>query len=450
MARSTSVFAVAVLLLGLAVASEAAFCHGKPHADAKPNMYPLLNPTPKLMRTAPNGKAYQVNEGGLSFWVLHVYGTPYEMGYAHGQMMKAEAQVMVNQTMEYIYSQAEQALAGLPTWLRDWVAEVGVDIALDWTANVTAPYTGDYFFEEMRGLADGAGVDYQDVLRIHMIGELTQGDCSMYGAWGSATMSTNHTYQLRALDWDVQGPFRDYPAVVVYHPSNEGHDFANVGFIGWIGALTGQSAKNMAISEIGVSFPDKTFGKESRIGIPFTFLLRDILQFDNTYEDSISRIKNAHRTCDLILGVGDGKASTFRGFQYSASVATVVDSTNLIPVNSTWHQPIADVVYWGMDWLCPAYNLALQNQLKKWHGNITVENTVRDIVSIVQTGNLHAAVYDLTTQEMSVSFCKKSTDKSDAPMYSYDRQFTTLNLDTLFSEPAPTVQDLVDCSIFTC
>lgn len=131
----------------------------------------------------------------------------------------------------------------------------------------------------------------------------------MYGAWGAATASTGHTYQLRALDWDTSGPFRDLPAVVVYHPSNEGHAFANVGFIGWIGALTGQSDKHLAISEIGnagwvvhcarslqppdtfrsslssgVSFPDKTFGKESRIGIPFTFLLRDILQFDDSVQ----------------------------------------------------------------------------------------------------------------------------------------------------------------------
>ena len=34
-----------------------------------------------------------------------------------------------------------------------------------------------------------------------MIGELTQGDCSMYGAWGKATASTGKTFQLRALDW---------------------------------------------------------------------------------------------------------------------------------------------------------------------------------------------------------------------------------------------------------
>ena len=88
----------------------------------------------------------------------------------------------------------------------------------------------------------------------------------------------------------------------------------------------------MAISEIGVSFPDDTFGKESRFGIPFTvretlltttniiatlihcclhsiiqYILRDILQFDKTLIDATSRLSNAHRTCDLILGVGDGK-----------------------------------------------------------------------------------------------------------------------------------------------
>ena len=90
-----------------------------------------------------------------------------------------------------------------------------------------------------------------------------------------------------ALDWDTDGPFKDYPAVVVYHPKDLGHPFANVGFLGWIGALTGQSSKKLAISEIGVAFPDSTFGKESRVGIPFTFLLRDILQFDNSYEVSI-------------------------------------------------------------------------------------------------------------------------------------------------------------------
>ncbi len=53
----------------------------------------------------------------------------------------------------------------------------------------------------------------------------------------------------------------------------------------------------------------------SRIGLPFIFLLREILQYDVTVDDASSRMATAHRTCDLILGVGDGKLGEVRGFQ---------------------------------------------------------------------------------------------------------------------------------------
>ena len=35
-------------------------------------------------------------------------------------------------------------------------------------------------------------------------------------------------------------------------------------FVGFIGTITGVSDKQMAISEIGVTFPDDSFGKEVR------------------------------------------------------------------------------------------------------------------------------------------------------------------------------------------
>ena len=59
--------------------------------------------------------------------------------------------------------------------------------------------------------------------------------------------------------------------MTVYHPNKgNGHAFANVGWTGWIGSITGMSSASIAISEIGVSFPDDSFGQESRLGIPFT------------------------------------------------------------------------------------------------------------------------------------------------------------------------------------
>ena len=90
----------------------------------------------------------------------------------------------------------------------------------------------------------------------------------------------------------------------------EGVSFANVGWTGWLGSITGMSSERVAISEIGVSFPDASFGNESRVGNPFTFLLRDIIQFDTSLTAGLDRITKAARTCDLILGVGDGKVDT--------------------------------------------------------------------------------------------------------------------------------------------
>ena len=43
--------------------------------------------------------------------------------------------------------------------------------------------------------------------------------------------------------------------------------------------------------------------------------------------------------------------------QYSYSVATVISDTNLIPANDTWHPKIPNIVYFGMDWLCPNYDI---------------------------------------------------------------------------------------------
>lgn len=37
----------------------------------------------------------------------------------------------------------------------------------------------------------------------------------------------------------VTGPFKDFPQVTVYHPTS-GNAFANIGWTGWIGSITGE------------------------------------------------------------------------------------------------------------------------------------------------------------------------------------------------------------------
>jgi isopenicillin-N N-acyltransferase-like protein len=131
-------------------------------------------------------------------------------------------------------------------------------------------------------VAAGAPELYEKIVRIHMLGEITKGHCSMFGLWGPATKN-GETLQMRTLDWDFDGPFRKYAAVIVYHPSDDsqGYPFINIGFTGWLGMLSGINAYNMAISEIGVSYEDPSFGRESRYGNVFTFLMRDLIQYEN-------------------------------------------------------------------------------------------------------------------------------------------------------------------------
>ena len=98
---------------------------------------------------------------------------------------------------------------------------------------------------------------------------ISKGQCSMFGANGSATVDKG-LLQLRALDWNVDGqqiaivpthnvyyilyfvvfpvytgPFKNYPQITVYHPnSSNGHSFANIGWTGWIGSITGMNTVN--------------------------------------------------------------------------------------------------------------------------------------------------------------------------------------------------------------
>lgn len=71
-------------------------------------------------------------------------------------------------------------------------------------------------------------------------------------------------------------------------------------------------------------------------------------RFDKTVDDSISRMADQKRTCDLILAVGDGNLGEVRGMQYSDSVVNVFDDRNMRPTNATWHFLIPQMIYWGM------------------------------------------------------------------------------------------------------
>lgn len=436
-------------------ASEAAFCHWEngtqPVPHGKPNLYKIndFSESSVLVATVPNGKLLNVTvpmDGGSTtshFAVVHIYGDAKERGTALGLLIKKGlgGPGFVDRLWSYFKKQVTDVIPGIvPKFLSDLIAEVGLDAALGLTYEITKKYTNPEYYEELEAMAEAAGVDYKRLRDIQQIAGLTQGDCSMFGAWGEALADKGGTLQLRALDWDMGDEIVNNPLVIVFHTPKS--TYATIGITGIMGAVTGVSDKQLAISEIGVSFPDETFGKVSRFGIPFIMLLRDVLHADTTLQDSISRMQNANRTCDLILGVGDGKkgaggGKNFRSFQYSYSTLTVIDDTNLIP-KADWHKPIKDVVYHGMDWICPGDSQAMYNQLSKHWGNLSAEIAIQDISAVETSGSTHIAYYDLNRMTMWVSFARQSY--LQGPQEAFARQFTRFNLTSFFSESRPVLE----------
>ena len=79
-------------------------------------------------------------------------------------------------------------------------------------------------------MADSTGLDLQNLRRIHLIAELTQGQCTLMLASGKAT-AAGKTLFMRGFDWNAGCPCRSWPAIIVYHPGTggAGHAFLNIG-----------------------------------------------------------------------------------------------------------------------------------------------------------------------------------------------------------------------------
>jgi hypothetical protein len=444
-------FSLAVVVV-VAAALLVAQCSGKTCGSTgtdgwgHANTMPILdgNSNLKFVNQSANFKLYYLTIPGtgptdeMNLPVVHVYGTPYEQGCGHGHALSGWINTFITEAWKYSVDNVQEAiLPYVNKWAAHAIATKGLEAALDMEYEITVNYTSPDFYEEMHGVADCSGVDYDTLRRLHQIPGITKGACSMFGSWGDAVAESGHLIQLRALDWDMEGPWRNYNALIVYHPSDpkQGHRWLNVAFPGWVGALTGMSEKQMAISEIGVTYPDSTWGPpEGTVpipGVPFIDLLRNILKVDNTIDDAISRMQNAKRAEDLILGVGDGKAGYFRGIQYGPYAFDVMDPSNQRPVAS-WHPQIDDTVYWGMDWECPSFNEALGTLLQNNFGEVSGPNTVTNIMGQLTSGSNHIAVYDLTSQEIWVSFC--APFNATGPLNAFDRQFVNFKADTLFND----------------
>lgn len=135
--------------------------HGQSNCGGTPNQLPIVTNTPTLVRTVQNGKLYQVGSPIVDppLLIAHLYGTPYEMGLAHGQLLKKEINALLPEFNDWILAMVEQYIDFLPTELVEVIETLGLDAALDLTYLATRKYISNDWKNEMQGIADGVGVE---------------------------------------------------------------------------------------------------------------------------------------------------------------------------------------------------------------------------------------------------------------------------------------------------
>ncbi len=230
---------------------------------------------------ARHGEAYLENVSGLL--ILHLKGTPYEMGYQNGFLLKEHIQASIqyhNQRMTDMGYSYEYMIN---------------------CSKAMEPYVPQEYIEEMQGLADGASVNYTDVLLSQIDADLPGRGwtgCSGFAIFGNATID-GHLYHGRNLDSPLLPP--PSGLITVYEPESGGA-FFNIGHFGIIGADIGMNKKGISLGLEFSSSHDTTLD-----GMPILFILRRVLQYSNNLVEAISIINQTSRTTGWNIILGNGK-----------------------------------------------------------------------------------------------------------------------------------------------
>jgi predicted choloylglycine hydrolase len=237
--------------------------------------------------------------------VLHVKGTPYEMGYQQGKLLSGECHSLFTTLFEGKFKETKIDLLGVRLPIKEAITSI---------FSMQRKNIPDRFIEEMQGLAAGAGLDEQMVFTANSIPEFFH--CSGFALLGEVTQPGTLLHG-RVLDYGVDWTLQDHAVLVVAEPEGR-NPFVNVTFAGFIGSVTGMNAEQVSIGEMGGG------GQGKWAGSPMAFLVRRVLEEAHSLDEAISIFKNAKRTCEYYYVIADARANTAVGVDGSADRFTVV------------------------------------------------------------------------------------------------------------------------------
>ena len=333
--------------------------------------------------------------------VLHLKGTPYEMGYQQGALLRDHVRANLHTLLE------EKAA-------KHTVVEVGPlkvtpRAGIEMILKIQQPFVDARYFEEMEGIAAASNTNLGDVRAANFIPELFH--CSGFALANSATHDGEMLHG-RVLDYAVDWGLQDHAVLVVYEPTGR-LPWVNVTYAGFIGSVTGMNTQQISIGEMGGR------GLGHWEGRPMALLVREALETARTLEEAIAVFRDGPRTCQYYYVLADGKTRDAVGMEASWDVFEVIypgKSHDLLP------RGVPDCVLLSAG---DRYN-HLVDRAEATHGKFTPEAALQLMSRpVAMKSNLHNVLFAPKSQRLWVAHASKEMQPAAEQPY---QQFSLTEL----------------------
>ncbi|MBI5684987.1 MAG: hypothetical protein HZC54_07890 [Verrucomicrobia bacterium] len=323
--------------------------------------------------------------------VLRLRGKPYEIGVQHGRLLAPNIRRLCERV---IYGVGFSYSIEKGEWFPDAAAKL---------VERQRPFIAPEYCEEMRGVADGAGLPLATVQAANIFPEFFH--CSGVAVFGKATRGGTLLHA-RVLDYMTEVGLQD-EAVTMAIEREGARRFVNVGYAGFIGSVTGMNEKQVAIGEMGGR------GEGKWDGTPMAQLLRGALENCDTLEQALDYMRRRPRTCEYYYVVSDGKSRTARGVAATPEKFEVVAPGEAVPLLP---EPVEDAVLLSEG---KRYKLLVQ-RVRELHGRIGPEEMQRIITrNVAMRANLHDVIFEPPSRTLWIANASRHRPACDEPFVKY-------------------------------
>jgi isopenicillin-N N-acyltransferase-like protein len=224
---------------------------------------------------------------------LEISGSPYESGYKHGNAFKEEIAAITQNQFRYIESRARDNSIFVSR--KDCLA----------VANKYLPYAMEYsphLIDEIHGIADGSESSFEDIFCLNSFLDLFDLFVPSIGlsfactSFALSTQATDSNEVFVGQCYDLSSVYQQGAILLSLKSNNQSSKlvFTIAGMVGCAGL------NNYGI---GLSI-NKLFPSDSRPGVPYTFIVRDILD-QARIGDALWSILRAKRASGINYMLGD-------------------------------------------------------------------------------------------------------------------------------------------------